>query len=100
LGPFRISRPAPYDEAVWQDVVWGLAERLGSPGHRDDAEMVASADTRCGARVRWLATLWEGFRGSGSTETKTYGKSTTVRAHEEQQTLPRRSFFGKGGDER
>src|SRR6266567_3165491 len=34
-------------------------------------------------------------RVSGSSETKTYGKSAAVRAHEKQQTLPRRSFFGK-----
>ncbi len=37
---------------------------------------------------------------SGSSETKTYGKSAAVRAHEKQQTLPRRSFFGKDTTER
>ena len=35
------------------------------------------------------------IRVSGSSETKTYGKSAAVRAHEKQQTLPRRSIFGK-----
>src|SRR5438270_5236285 len=39
-------------------------------------------------------------RVSGSSETKTYGKSAAVRAHEKQQTLPRRSFFGKDTTER
>jgi hypothetical protein len=34
-------------------------------------------------------------RVSGSSETKTYGKGATRREHEEQHTLPRRSFFGK-----
>jgi len=37
---------------------------------------------------------------SGSTETKTYGKSATVREYEEQQTLPSRGLFGKDADER
>ena len=37
---------------------------------------------------------------SGSIETKTYGKSTLVREHEEQPTRPRRSLFGKDSDER
>jgi len=37
---------------------------------------------------------------SGSSETKTYGKGVTLREHEEQPTLPRRSFFGKDIDER
>jgi integrase len=32
---------------------------------------------------------------SGSSETKTYGKSRTVREHKEMSTLPRRSVFGK-----
>src|SRR2546428_11951072 len=40
------------------------------------------------------------IRVSGSSETKTYGKSAAVRAHEKQQTLPRRSFFGKDTTER
>src|SRR6266568_8627341 len=39
-------------------------------------------------------------RVSGSSETKTYGKDAIVRAHDEQQTLPRRSFFGKDREER
>ena len=37
---------------------------------------------------------------SGSSETKTYGKSATVREHEEYPTLPRRSIFGKDLDPR
>ena len=37
---------------------------------------------------------------SGSSETKTYSKSATVREHDEEPTLPRRPFFGKDGDER
>jgi hypothetical protein len=37
---------------------------------------------------------------SGSTETKTYGQSTTVGEHEEQQTLSRTGVFGKDVDER
>jgi hypothetical protein len=36
----------------------------------------------------------------GSSETKTYGKDTAVREREENQTLPRRSFFGKDTDKR
>src|SRR5205823_5407147 len=40
------------------------------------------------------------IRVSGSSETKTYDKSAAVRAHEKQQTLPRRSFFGKDTTER
>jgi len=39
-------------------------------------------------------------RVSGSSETKTYGKSAMVRDSEEQATFPRRPFFGKDGDER
>jgi hypothetical protein len=35
------------------------------------------------------------MRVSGSTETKSYGKSAPVGEYEEQQTLPRRSVFGK-----
>jgi hypothetical protein len=37
---------------------------------------------------------------SGSSETKTYGKSATAREYEEEHTLPRRSVFGKDIDER
>jgi hypothetical protein len=37
-------------------------------------------------------------RVSGSSETKTYGKSVTARKHEEELTLPRRSIFGKDTD--
>ena len=37
---------------------------------------------------------------SGRTETKTYGKSATVREREEQQTLPSKGLFGKVTDER
>ena len=37
---------------------------------------------------------------SGSSETKTYGKDATARAHEEQPTLPRRRVFGKDSDAR
>ena len=43
---------------------------------------------------------WVTSRVSGSSETKTYGKSTLVREHEEQPTRPRRSLFGKDSDER
>ena len=39
-------------------------------------------------------------RVSGSTETKTYGKSATVGEHEEQHTLPRTGVFGNDGEER
>ena len=39
-------------------------------------------------------------RVSGSSETKTYGKSTTASEHEEEPTLPRKHFFGKDSDER
>ena len=38
----------------------------------------------------------EAKRVSGSTET--YGKSATVREHEEKRTLPRRGLFGKDVD--
>jgi hypothetical protein len=37
---------------------------------------------------------------SGSSETKTYGKSALAREHEEGSTLPRRSLFGKDLDAR
>src|SRR5262245_50267637 len=40
------------------------------------------------------------MRVSGSSETKTYGKSVVMRAHKERPTLPRRSFFGKDNAER
>ncbi|MCI0623635.1 MAG: hypothetical protein L0387_18585 [Acidobacteria bacterium] len=40
------------------------------------------------------------LRVSGSNETKTYGKNVTVREHEELPTRPRRSLFGKDGEER
>jgi hypothetical protein len=40
------------------------------------------------------------MRVSGSSETKTYGKTVALRAHEEQHTLPRRSIFGKDSDDR
>ena len=39
-------------------------------------------------------------RVSGSSETKTYGKSIMAREHEGKHTLPRRSFFGKDADKR
>ena len=39
-------------------------------------------------------------RVSGSTETKTYGKGTTGREPKKNQTLPRRSIFGKDADKR
>jgi hypothetical protein len=39
-------------------------------------------------------------RVSGSSETKTYGKSATMRGRQAKRTLPRRSFFGKDHDER
>ena len=37
---------------------------------------------------------------SGSNETKTYGKDATRREHQENPTLPRKSFFGKDTEER
>ena len=40
------------------------------------------------------------IRVSGRTETKIYGKSATVRECQEQQTLPRKSLFGKDVDKR
>jgi hypothetical protein len=42
----------------------------------------------------------KGYWVSGSSETKTYGKSATVREHEEYPTLPKRSIFGKDIDAR
>jgi hypothetical protein len=48
-----------------------------------------------GGRARCLS-CWV----SGRSETKTYGKSVTIREHKELQTLPRKSFFGKDIDER
>ena len=46
-----MSRPAPHGEDVWQGVGWGLAERLGSPGHRDDARHGDErGHTVCGSR--------------------------------------------------
>jgi hypothetical protein len=46
------------------------------------------------------ATYLLSSRVSGSTKTKTYGKGTRGREHEEQQTLPRRGLFGKDVHER
>ena len=51
---------------------------------------IVSLIRSCGARTD---------RVSGSIETKTYGKSTTAREHEEEPTLPRRNLFGKGTTE-
>jgi hypothetical protein len=44
--------------------------------------------------------LGRAVRVSGSSETKTYGKGTMAREHEDESTLPRRRIFGKDVDER
>jgi hypothetical protein len=58
--------------------------------------MTCSMITRLSSTTIRSTTNWV----SGSIETKTYGKTVALRAHEEQHTLPRRSIFGKDIDAR
>jgi hypothetical protein len=43
----------------------------------------------------WSTQGGRSIWASGSSETKTYGKSAMVREYEEYPTFPRRSIFGK-----